>query len=84
MCPAQRFKLQGKTSRVSTVYQILKGIQNTADLEDSFASGLRAQALESDDWGFSTLHCCDALSRLPTSPIFSVLIHQVEGAKTIV
>lgn len=51
MCPDQELGLQGKTVSsfhgVHSVYQIFTGSQEKADLADSFASGLSAQALES-------------------------------------
>lgn len=40
MYPDQRLGLQGKTSRGLFVYQILKGIQKTTDLDNSSAWGL--------------------------------------------
>lgn len=90
MCPDQRSGLQGKTSRGSffmefTVFiTIFKGIQETTDLDYGFASGLRAQALESDLLGLITLNCSVALGRLLTSLIFSFLTHKVEVAIIII
>lgn len=65
---------------VHGVYQISKVIQETSDLDDHFASGLSAQALESDNSGLNTLNCCIALGRLLTSLI---LTHKVEAVITV-
>lgn len=65
---------------VHSVYQISKAIQETSDLDDRFASGLSAQALESDNLGLNTLNCCVALGRLLTSLI---LTHKVEAVITV-
>lgn len=84
MYPNQRFGLQGKTWRGLFVYQILKGIQETTDLNNSFASGLSAQALESDNLGSSTLNCFVTLSRLLTSLIFSFFVHKIKVVITMI
>lgn len=65
---------------VHSVYQISKAIQETSDLDDRFASGLSAQALESDNLGLNTLNCCVTLGRLLTSLI---LTHKVEIVITV-
>lgn len=77
MCPAQRFELQGKTSRSSFVYQIIKGNQETTDLQFCF----RVKCTGS---GIRQLNCCDALGRLLISLSFSFLLHKVEVARIMI
>lgn len=75
---------RGKNFKGSFIYQNVKGIPETTDLDNSFASRLSAQALESDKLGLNTLNCCVPFGSFLIFLIFSFLMLTVEVAGTMI